>query len=334
MEDDLKEYPLIEENITCKDKSLTSITNLNVWGFKVSDLAILRSLPALETAALSANRISTLKDFAYCVNLRELYLRRNAIKSLGEIYHLKRLDRLSILWLMDNPVSLEQGYRLYVVYALPQLKQLDAIDITDEERQQSSRIYSSLLLPSISLPSSPTTPLTPRTIFKSASMPLTVKASEALCPAPQPSPDLSTQPSVKYPKQAYYSESELSPRDSKRSSTSHDPSQNLEPIPKTQLPSSRVTPTKFPFSLSHILGDGRSFLAPSRSPLQIYSTDSNPHSSPTQRYSRAPISQIEESLESHPHLPAIRRLLEDMDSEALFSVQAFINERLGLADKS
>ena len=42
-------------------------------------------MPAVEIISLSVNNISTLADFACCSNLKELYLRKNAISDLNEV---------------------------------------------------------------------------------------------------------------------------------------------------------------------------------------------------------------------------------------------------------
>ena len=38
----------------------------------------------------SVNKISTLADFVNCLNLEELYIRKNEIRDLAEIRHLKK----------------------------------------------------------------------------------------------------------------------------------------------------------------------------------------------------------------------------------------------------
>lgn len=73
----------------------------------------------------SANNISSLKDIQFCENLRELYLRNNKIKSLNEIFYLKGLKNLKILWLDENPCTQSKNYRLNVIKNLTSLEYLD-----------------------------------------------------------------------------------------------------------------------------------------------------------------------------------------------------------------
>ena len=81
-----------------------------------------------QSFSTSVNEISTLHDFQYCTNLKELYIRNNKIADLDEIYYLKNLRNLKILWLADNKCSrdpCESQYRLTVIRNLPHLQKLD-----------------------------------------------------------------------------------------------------------------------------------------------------------------------------------------------------------------
>lgn len=73
----------------------------------------------------SVNKISSLKDFSHCHCLEELYIRKNCIASLSEIYHLKHLRNLRVLWLMDNPCADVTNYRDIILRNLPHLQKLD-----------------------------------------------------------------------------------------------------------------------------------------------------------------------------------------------------------------
>ena len=68
-------------------------------------------MTALEVLSLSVNSINTLKDIGSCLNLKELYIRRNCVENLDEIEHLVPLKNLKIIWLAENPVATITGYR-------------------------------------------------------------------------------------------------------------------------------------------------------------------------------------------------------------------------------
>ena len=114
--------------------SLDNVKKLNCWGSGLSDITILRKMPNVEVVTLSVNEISSLKDFAYCPKLKELYLRRNVITDLNEVQFLKDLPNLKVLWLSDNPCSEEQDYRSTVLKSLPNIEKLDNIEVCSEER--------------------------------------------------------------------------------------------------------------------------------------------------------------------------------------------------------
>jgi len=68
-----------------------------------------------------------------------LYMRKNEIKDLGEIEYLSHLRDLKTLWLCENPCTDHPYYREAIVNALPQLQNLDKIQITLEERSAAPR---------------------------------------------------------------------------------------------------------------------------------------------------------------------------------------------------
>eukprot|EP01006_Ploeotia_vitrea_P037427 TRINITY_DN66127_c3_g2_i10.p1 TRINITY_DN66127_c3_g2~~TRINITY_DN66127_c3_g2_i10.p1 ORF type:complete len:276 (+),score=62.14 TRINITY_DN66127_c3_g2_i10:63-890(+) len=97
-------------------------------------------MPNVEVLSLSVNKIASLKDFAYCTNLKELYLRKNEVHDLDEVRFLRDLRELKILWLCDNPCAESAIYRTYVIRTLQFLEKLDNIDITPQERAMAMRM--------------------------------------------------------------------------------------------------------------------------------------------------------------------------------------------------
>ena len=81
----------------------------------------------IEVISLSVNSITTLEDFSHCTNLTELYVRRNCIACLSEVYFLKNLPKLKVLWLADNPCAAGENYRATILRILPNLHKLDNI---------------------------------------------------------------------------------------------------------------------------------------------------------------------------------------------------------------
>lgn len=86
------------------------------------------------------NKIRSLRDFASCKRLTELYLRKNNITELNEIKHLAHCPQLKVLWLWDNPISQHPLYRQFVIKTLPNLVKLDNSAVTSEERSQFGKL--------------------------------------------------------------------------------------------------------------------------------------------------------------------------------------------------
>ena len=128
----LKEHMILQKTHM---QSLADVKTLNMWGFELFDVSIVENMPNVETISLSLNKISSLKSFAHCYNLKSLFLRQNNISDLNEICYLQNLPNLRSLMLRDNPVSELPNYRSFVAKTLPQLEKLDDVDITSSDRR-------------------------------------------------------------------------------------------------------------------------------------------------------------------------------------------------------
>jgi Leucine-rich repeat (LRR) protein len=127
---------LSEEKILakCKVNTLDEVKNLNLWGCDLEDISILTELHNVEVVSLSVNKIRTLKSFSNCNKLTELYLRKNHITSLEDIYYLQECKNLRILWLGENPICENTNYRNFTIQSLPWLVKLDNILVKDSEK--------------------------------------------------------------------------------------------------------------------------------------------------------------------------------------------------------
>ncbi|XP_040469586.1 cilia- and flagella-associated protein 410 [Falco biarmicus] len=121
-----------------KAAALDGVRRLNCWGSHLTDISICRDLPNIEVITFSVNGISDLEPLNQCQNLSELYLRKNNITSLNELFYLKNLPRLRVLWLSENPCcgSDPHRYRMTVLRNLPSLQKLDNQAVTEEELSQ------------------------------------------------------------------------------------------------------------------------------------------------------------------------------------------------------
>ncbi|KAL7733829.1 hypothetical protein ACLKA6_011552 [Drosophila palustris] len=134
---------LTEEMVIARSKQsdLALIKKLNCWGSDLSDVNIIKRMRGVEVLALSVNKINTLAPFEDCTKLQELYLRKNLIQNLNEISYLQNLPALKFLWLEENPCCETAGpnYRSIVLRALPNLKKLDNVEVTQEELDEALR---------------------------------------------------------------------------------------------------------------------------------------------------------------------------------------------------
>ncbi|NXP72356.1 CU002 protein, partial [Ramphastos sulfuratus] len=121
-----------------KAAALDGVRRLNCWGSHLTDISICRDLPNIEVITFSVNGISDLEPLNQCQNLSELYLRKNNIASLNELFYLKSLPRLRVLWLSENPCcgTDPHRYRMTVLRNLPSLQKLDNQAVTEEELSQ------------------------------------------------------------------------------------------------------------------------------------------------------------------------------------------------------
>lgn len=113
---------------------------MNLWGNDLDDISIIKEMPNIEICSLSLNKIFTLKDFAYCKKLTELYLRKNLVTDLQEIKYLTHCPSLKVLWLWDNPIAEHKFYRPYIIKLLPNLIKLDNNGVTPEERAEAQKM--------------------------------------------------------------------------------------------------------------------------------------------------------------------------------------------------
>lgn len=116
------------------------LKKFNIWGRNLKELSILSEMPQLEVLALPVNSISSLKYFSCLPKLKELYLRKNFIADFKELRHLESLKHLEVLAFSENPISEAPLYREIVISRLPKLKNLDGVEINEQERQKSTAI--------------------------------------------------------------------------------------------------------------------------------------------------------------------------------------------------
>jgi U2 small nuclear ribonucleoprotein A' len=83
-------------------------------------------MPRIRTVLATNNRITRIADeiSANLPSLSTLILTQNNITELGEFEGLKACADLKYLTVLRNPITSKKGYRLFIIFTLPQVIQL------------------------------------------------------------------------------------------------------------------------------------------------------------------------------------------------------------------
>ena len=120
--------------------NLELIKQLQLFNQMIDNIEIIKEMPNLEQITLSRNQIRSLKGFDNLKHLTILSLQDNLISDFTELIHLRNCTNLKKLWLGQNPICSQPGYRLIVIRYLPFLEILDDIAISDDERESAHNL--------------------------------------------------------------------------------------------------------------------------------------------------------------------------------------------------
>ncbi|XP_074057023.1 centrosomal protein of 72 kDa [Macrotis lagotis] len=119
--------------------SLQSLSIPGTYQEKITHLGnSLKNLSCLKSLDLSRNSLVCLEGIEYLTLLESLNLYYNNISSLAEVFRLHQLTELKDVDLRLNPIAKnEPDYRLFLVYIIPKLRQLDDRLVRESERKAS-----------------------------------------------------------------------------------------------------------------------------------------------------------------------------------------------------
>ncbi|XP_071622441.1 centriolin isoform X2 [Heliangelus exortis] len=125
------------EKIEKLDK-LMKLRELNLSCNRIRKIEGVEHMQNLQKLNLSGNEIEHIPVWVgkKLRSLRILNLKQNKISSLHDIAKLKPLQDLSSLFLADNPVVALPHYRLYTIFHLRALENLDGQPVTSRDRQE------------------------------------------------------------------------------------------------------------------------------------------------------------------------------------------------------
>ncbi|XP_065593258.1 centriolin [Cyrtonyx montezumae] len=126
-----------------KLEKLLKLCELNLSCNKISKIEGMEHLHNLQKMNLMGNEIEHIPAWVgkKLRSLRALNLKQNKISSLHEIAKLKPLQDLTSLFLAGNPVASLPHYRLYTVFHLRALENLDGQPVTNHERQEALKRF-------------------------------------------------------------------------------------------------------------------------------------------------------------------------------------------------
>uniref|UniRef100_A0A4X2L9S4 Guanylate kinase-like domain-containing protein n=1 Tax=Vombatus ursinus TaxID=29139 RepID=A0A4X2L9S4_VOMUR len=101
---------------------------------QIEEITCLDNLKTLQNLDLSGNKISSLQGIENHDLLEIISLEDNKIAELSELKHIENLPLLRVLNLLKNPLQEKTDYRLFVLYTLPRLTELDRKKIKVEEK--------------------------------------------------------------------------------------------------------------------------------------------------------------------------------------------------------
>ncbi|KAJ1917690.1 U2 snRNP complex subunit [Mycoemilia scoparia] len=101
------------------------------------------SMPRLQRLYLANNRIAQFDDESYkwIPGLKTLILNNNDIKELVTLEPLRKFERLEQLSLVGNLVMKRQHARLWIVWRIPQLRNLDYQRVRQKEREEAKSLF-------------------------------------------------------------------------------------------------------------------------------------------------------------------------------------------------
>ncbi|KAK0680610.1 CNTRL protein, partial [Pygoscelis papua] len=125
------------EKIEKLDK-LMKLRELNLSCNKISKIEGIEHMQNLQKLNLAGNEIEHIPVWVgkKLRSLRILNLKQNKVSSLHDIAKLKPLQDLTSLFLADNPVVSLPHYRLYTIFHLRALENLDGQPVTNRDRQE------------------------------------------------------------------------------------------------------------------------------------------------------------------------------------------------------
>eukprot|EP01033_Poteriospumella_lacustris_P011963 gene11963-8541_t len=119
------------------------LRELRLANNQLTTLDGLSKLPCLCALDVSNNHLKTLVPCQELVHLTYLDVSGNAIAFVRQVEYLTTCNWLHVLLVDRNPCAYKAHYRLRVLYRLPNLKRLDHVLVSTEEKIRALNLYRS-----------------------------------------------------------------------------------------------------------------------------------------------------------------------------------------------
>ncbi|KAK9237830.1 leucine-rich repeat-domain-containing protein [Lipomyces kononenkoae] len=145
--------PLNDRELSLRGHKIPVIENLGVTkdlndaidltDNDITHLNNIPRLPRLRRLLIARNRITYISPaIAKSIpNLTTLILTSNSISNLSDLEGLKDLKQLTYLSLVNNPVTRQEHYRLWVTWRLPSVRVLDYEKVSQVEREDAAKLF-------------------------------------------------------------------------------------------------------------------------------------------------------------------------------------------------
>nr|XP_039253910.1 protein tilB homolog [Styela clava] len=134
------------EKIEYLDKWCKDLKILYLQSNLIDKIENVGKLKKLEYLNLALNNVAKIENMQGCESLQKLDLTLNFVSEVTTIESLRSNYFLEEIYLTGNPCVNFEGYRQYVIAALPQLQRLDGQTIEKSERIQACQDFDSIRL--------------------------------------------------------------------------------------------------------------------------------------------------------------------------------------------
>jgi hypothetical protein len=119
------------------------LRELRLANNKIISLDGLDKLPCLCSLDVSNNQIKTLVQVQSLIHLSYLDVSGNSLAFIRQVEYLTSCNWLHVVLIDRNPCALKLHYRLRILYRLPNLKRIDHVLVSTEEKLRALNLYHS-----------------------------------------------------------------------------------------------------------------------------------------------------------------------------------------------